>query len=105
MIELPFNTSEFAEAWQDYLDNKKELHKFEYKNIRSMKTALKKLYRLSFGKEKIAIAMLENSIDGGWKGFFPLQDNDPLIKEYNLSLQNKPKTLAQKMKQDYGIGN
>ena len=103
MIDLPFNSSEFAEAWSDYIDNKKELHKFEYKTERSMKSALKKLVRYSHNNEEIAIAILENSISENWRGFFPLQNNDPLMIKLKSIEVKKPITLAQKMKQEYGI--
>ena len=94
MIELPFNSSDFAEAWSDYLLNKKESHNFEYKNNRSMKMALKKLFRYSQGSEKIAIAILEVAISENWKGFFPLDYKDPLMLEFRKA-QN-PSNLQKK---------
>jgi hypothetical protein len=91
MIDLPFNSIDFSEAWSDYLDNKLENHKFEYKSERSMKAALKKLYRYAHGKEEIAIAILENSISENWRGFFPLQYNDPLMIKLRQESVNAPK--------------
>ena len=104
MIDLPWNTIEFAECWQDYLDNKKDCHNFEYKNERSMKAALKKLVRYSNNNQEIAIAILENSISEQWRGFFPLKNNDPLMIKYNQNnVPKKEKSLAQKMREDYGL--
>lgn len=104
MIDLPFNTVEFAEAWGDFLEHKKEMFKFEYKNERSMRLALKKLVRYSHNNEKIAIAILENSISENWKGFFPLKNNDPMMIEF-FNSQNKPKKLnaGEILKQKYGL--
>ncbi len=106
MIDLPFNSIEFAESWQDYLDNKKELHKFEYKNERSMKAALKKLYRYSQGNEEIAIAILENSMSENWKGFFPLKNNDPLMLKLNETNKcQKKQSASEILRQQYGISS
>lgn len=74
MIDLPFNTIEFAEAWSEWLEYKKEEFKFEYKGQRSMKAALKKLKRLSGDNEETAIAIIEESMANGWKGLFKLKD-------------------------------
>lgn len=103
MIELPFNSIEFAEAWSDFIEMKKEVHKFEYKSERSMKAVFKKLIRESHNNEEIAVAMLENAIAEEWKGFHPLKWNDPLIIKLKNIKVNKPQTLADKMRQDYGI--
>jgi hypothetical protein len=95
MTELPFNTIEFAEAWQDWLEYKEQEFKFKYKSTHSMKAALKKLNRLAGGNEQKAIAIIEESMANGWKGFFSLKDIE--VKE--------PTTLAGQMMQKYGIGN
>ncbi|MCP4054347.1 MAG: hypothetical protein GY739_15065 [Mesoflavibacter sp.] len=93
MIDLPFNTVEFAEAWTDWLEYKKDEFKFQYKSKHSLKSALKKLHRLANGKEETAILIIEESMANGWKGFFSLKDEQP----------KKVISLADKMKQDYGI--
>jgi len=105
MIELPFKSSDFAELWSEYLINKKENHKFEYKNNRSMSMALKKLYRYSNGIEEIAIAILENSISEEWKGFFPLKDNDPLMIKHKNNTVNKKQSASDILMKRYGIEN
>lgn len=106
MIELPFNSSDFTEAWSDYLLNKKESHNFEYKNNRSMKMALKKLFRYSQGSEKIAIAILEVSISENWKGFFPLDYKDPLMVEFRKAQNHsnsEKKDAGQILLEKFGI--
>jgi len=93
MIDLPFNTPEFAEAWQDWEEYKLDEFKFKYKSNHSLKAALKKLNRLAEGNEQKAIEIIEESMANGWKGFFKLKDEQT----------KKPIRLAQKMKQEYGI--
>ena len=74
MIELPFNTSEFAEAWQDWEEYKLDEFNFKYKSQHSLKAALKKLNRLANENEQTAIAIIQESMANGWKGFFKLKD-------------------------------
>jgi len=95
MTELPFNTIEFAEAWQDWLEYKEIEHKFNYKSKHSMKAALKKLHRLSGGKEDKAIAIIEESMANGWKGFFNLKETE----------SDKPKTRIEQLARRHGISN
>ena len=94
MIDLPFNSSEFAEKWTEWLLHKKENHKFEYKPM-GLKSALNKIKRYSHGSSEIAIAVIDNAIAENWKGFHPLQYNDPLmIKQRNeQKQQNKGKQV------------
>ena len=105
MIDLPFNCSDFAEKWTEWLQHKKENHKFEYK-LMGLKSALNKIKRYSHGSSEIAIAVIDNAIAENWKGFHPLQYNDPLmIKQRNE--QNKPqqkKDASEILKERYGIG-
>lgn len=105
MIDLPWNSIDFADAWSDYLEHKLENHNFEYKNDRSMKAALSKLKRQSHNNEQIAIAMLENSISENWKGFFPLQPNDPLMIKLRQESVNEKKKLnaGELLKIKYGL--
>lgn len=102
MIELPFNSIDFAETWQTYLEHREEKKK-PYKNNRSMGMALKKLVRLSHNNEEIAIAILENAIAENWQGFFALNSRDPLMIKLKSIEVNEPKTLAEKMRKDYGV--
>lgn len=97
MIDLPFNTIEFAEAWTDWLEYKQDEFKFKYKSKHSLKAALKKLNRLANGNEETAIAIIEESMANGWKGFFKLKDQDKSTKE-KLS-------AADALRKKYGISN
>jgi hypothetical protein len=91
MIELPFNTVEFTEAWTEWLEYKRLEFNFKYKSPQSMKAALKKLYGLSNGNEETAIAIIQESMANGWKGFFELKEERKII------------SLADKMRKEYGI--
>lgn len=82
MLELPFTSSDFHEAWADYLEHREEIKK-PYKDDKTMNRGLKKLFRLSYGVEEIAIAILEETLTEKWQGFFALKYNDPLIIQYN----------------------
>lgn len=92
MINLPFNTVEFAEAWTDWLEYKKEEFNFKYKSKHSMKAVLKKIVRLSKNNEQTAILIIEESMAGKWKGFWSLK-----------VAKDKPIMLTDKMKQQYRI--
>ena len=94
MIELPFNTSEFAEAWTDWIEYKEQEFRFTYKSSHSLKAALKKLYRISEGNQETAIEIIEESMANGWKGLFKLKEE-----------KTKPIMLTDKMKQEYGIND
>lgn len=76
MIDLPFNTSEFAEAWSDWIEYKEQEFKFRYKSHHSLRAALKKLKRLSNDNEQTAIEIIEESMANGWKGLFKLKDEE-----------------------------
>ena len=104
MIELPFNSIEFAETWQDYLDHREEKKK-PYKNNKSMGAALKKLLRLSYGNEEIAIAILENAIAENWQGFFSLDKSDPLMLKIQSNEKPKKVNAGELIRKKYGLSN
>lgn len=85
MIELPFNSQEFVEAWQDWLEYKRLEFKFQYKSPQSMKAALKKLNGLANQDEQTAIKIINESMANGWKGLFALKEE----KKQNLSINQK----------------
>ncbi len=69
ITELPFQSKEFLQAWEEWKQYKKEQHKFVYKSI-AEKSALKKLVERSNNNELDAIKIIEDSISNGWKGLF-----------------------------------
>ena len=97
MIELPFNTVEFAEAWTDWLEYKQEEFKFKYKSKHSLKAAFKKLYKLAEGNEETAIAIIEESMANGWKGFFKLKE-EINAKDKKTTLKKSAWEIIQEVK-------
>ena len=74
-IVMPWDSKEFLTAWNGYLEMRKAQHRFTYKNIGSLQTALHQLQKISNGSEATAIAIIAQSMVGGWKGLFPLKQN------------------------------
>ena len=72
-IGLPFSSDKFRKVWSDWKEYKNTEHKFKYKSPISEQGALTGLVRLAGnGGEKECIAIIEHSIENGWKGFFKL---------------------------------
>ncbi len=92
-ITLPYNSNEFIDAWNDWLDYKKAEFNFKYKSPQSLKAALKKLHRISEGNEQKAIQIIEEAIANGWKGFFKIKEEQ----------SNKKINAGELLKQKYGL--
>lgn len=73
-VTLPFGPA-FLVIWNLWKDYKKEEHKFRFKSTITEQMCLKKLVKLSAGKEEIAIQIIEESIANGWSGLFKLKEN------------------------------
>jgi transposase len=74
-VSYPWDSTQFREAWQEYLDMRWAQHKFKFKTIATEQTALHKLHKISSGNERIAIAIIAESLVGCWKGLYPLKNN------------------------------
>lgn len=85
-IILPFQTENFINVWSVWKDYKKREHRFTYKTEISEQAALQKLDNLSNHNEKIAIEIIKQSIENGYKGFFELKDGSKISKD--MSMQN-----------------
>jgi hypothetical protein len=72
---FPFDSIEFKETWKMWKEYKKDEHKFNYKSIISEQAALKSLSNDSNCDEQMAIKIIMQSIENGWKGFFKIQNN------------------------------
>ena len=87
-LEMPFDTAEFAEAWESWAIYKKEIRK---KLTES--TAKVQLKKLSQYPEQIAIAMINQSIEQAWTGLFELkQVRPPTIHPANVPEKGKIQT-------------
>ncbi|WP_394749557.1 DUF4373 domain-containing protein [Spongiimicrobium salis] len=69
-VDLIFESEQFEKYWTQYKDHRKKNHKFRFVNSDSENRALKTLYNLVKGDEKLAIECLLQCIDKGWKGFY-----------------------------------
>ena len=74
-VELPFESYEFKDAWEQFKFYKKKEFKFTYKTKQSERAALKELLTLSKGYEDIAIKIINQSLANGWKGLFNLKED------------------------------
>ena len=74
-IIYPFDSTNFFQIWDMWKEVKRKEHNFKYKSEISEQAALRKLARLSNGNEEIAIAIINQSIEEGWKGFFKLKND------------------------------
>jgi hypothetical protein len=74
-VELPFESYQFKDAWEQFKFYKKKEFKFTYKTKQSEIAALKELLILSKGHEDIAIKIINQSMANGWKGLFNLKED------------------------------
>lgn len=65
----PFSEEFLKDSWQGWKDYLKNERKKPIKVVPTENTALKKLFKLAAGDEKIAAEMLETSISSGWLSF------------------------------------
>lgn len=73
-IEFPFPTKEFKAGWDLWKAYRKKNDKFQYFDNVSEQKALTELFNLSKMNEATALAIIRQSIDKGWKGFFELKN-------------------------------
>jgi hypothetical protein len=71
-IPLPFEGSEFASIWAEWLQNRKEARIKNY-----TPTGIRRLFKwlkdTSGGDEKVAIQIVDQSLTKGWQGLFELK--------------------------------
>ncbi len=72
-VVLPFEGESFREAWETWLQERKERGTKRYTQ-RGEQAALHKLQNDSQGDEATAIAIIHESIAHGWQGLFPLKN-------------------------------
>lgn len=70
---MPFN-GHFSDTWAEWKKYRWQQHTFRYKNDGSEQAALHSLTALS-PDEDTCIAIIQQSMAQGWKGFFPLKNN------------------------------
>ncbi len=75
-IELPFQTPEFKATWDLWKAYRAKAHKAKYFDDVSENKALAQIFNKSKQNEKTAIAIIRQSIDNNWKGFFELKNEN-----------------------------
>lgn len=73
-VVLPFDSENFATAWDEWKDYKKKQHKFQYKTSTSEQQGVNLLQRESNKDEATAIEMLHYAMAKGYKGWVPADD-------------------------------
>jgi hypothetical protein len=96
IVELPFNTSDFVDAWHNWKEYKHKQHKFKFATASIEKSALTSLSNLSEKNCELAIQIINQSISNGWKGFFKLKTTQNEIKPTNEDRFNKRIEYAQR---------
>lgn len=78
-----FDSEVFKKQWELWKVFRKKQHKFSFISMDSENRKLTALKNLANGNEQIAIEIIQQSIDNGWKGFFELkkQTGDEKINE------------------------
>jgi hypothetical protein len=74
-VVLPFDSSDFSNAWENWKEYRAKEFGFKYKSHVSQQTALHSLQKLSDNNERTAIGIIGQSIAAGWRGLFPLKGN------------------------------
>lgn len=74
-IKLPYDSEKFKTKWDEWKEYKSKEHRFRYKTTMSEEAALSKLANLARGEPE-AIQIIQEAIANGWKGFFPLKQNN-----------------------------
>jgi uncharacterized protein YdaU (DUF1376 family) len=67
-----FEDERFLQVWEFWKKYKREQFKFSYKPIGEV-AAINKLFELSEGDLGVAMLIIKQSIENGWKGFFELK--------------------------------
>lgn len=75
-IVFPFESKEFLQTWDFWKKYKSEQYKFKFKSALTEQASLNHLSKLSGGEENKAIAIIHQSIENTWKGFFDLKNNN-----------------------------
>ncbi len=95
LILLPDNLledSKFLEVWLDWVEYRKEIKK----PLTSV-AAKRQIKLLSDYSIQVATAMVDQSINMGWRGIFPLNENHELMRE-EIKLADPGSTSSESLK-------
>tara|TARA_R110000787_G_scaffold43672_2_gene106963 strand:- start:597 stop:1286 length:690 start_codon:yes stop_codon:yes gene_type:complete len=84
ILSLPFNEDEFIQAWAIWLKERKDRRSKKYSFLGEQK-ALNKLARISNNDVNSAIAIIDQSIENNWLGFFPIKNDKRNSKTFDTN--------------------
>jgi hypothetical protein len=73
-IVPPFDDVDFLHTWAEWILYRKQRHLANYVPV-GLKRTFAALFNDSGGDVKVAIKMIERSMDKNWQGIFPLPNN------------------------------
>lgn len=85
-VPLPFLEKEFSDKWEEWIEYKKSEFRFSFKSEKSLVRALNEIVEISKNNYFIAIKIIDKAMKKGWRGLFPLTDQD--IRELNGANQS-----------------
>lgn len=87
-VIYPFDSPEFIELWGTWKKYRSQKGKKPYKQI-GEQAALKKLSRLSEGKEERATFLIEHAMAENWEGFWAVKENNGKNKQTSEAVSNE----------------
>ncbi|WP_407324046.1 DUF1376 domain-containing protein [Tenacibaculum maritimum] len=93
-IQLPFQNKIFEAQWNLFKVFRKKQHKFTFVSVESENRKLTELKNLSNNNQEVAIKIIQQSIDNGWKGLFELKQSKN-GKSNNSSSEKEPRINRQ----------
>lgn len=90
-LVFPWNTDNFKKSWDRWIRYKKDQYKFIYKSNDSQQAAMDDLFKISKGKESVAIEIINQSIAKSWSGLFELK-NQLFVEETTTKMDEVERT-------------
>ena len=84
-LNYHFDSEVFRTQWKIWKAFRKKNHKFQYFNQESEQKALTRIFNLSKENENVAIDIIKQSIEKGWKDFYELKNGNNQIANNGFS--------------------
>lgn len=95
-VQLPWNDDQFIEKWSEWLQFRSERRLARYVPT-GLKRTFSMLIRDSNNNVQTAIAMIDQSLEKGWQGIFPLkQQNNGQNNKGSFGEKSIPQTVNQR---------
>lgn len=93
-LEFPWSSDLFMKAWDSWLECKRDQWDFVYASVNSEQVALHGLLKKSGGSEQVALQIISNSIENGWKGLFGLGEKQVKTQQTQADTYSKVLKVA-----------